>query len=377
MDSNFDVIIVGLGAAGSAAAYHLARANKKVIGIDRFRPPHVFGSSHGESRIIRQAYFESPMYVPFVQAAMKAWLELEQLTKKNLFVKCKSLTLGNAESAVIQGVLYSAGEYNLKHRYLESEEIKRIFPALKPLEHTVAILEEEAGLLLPEVCIHTHLDLAAAAGAVLNFDEKVLSVEVSGSGVEVLTNKGRYAAEQVIVSAGAWATELLPDLKLPLAVERRVVHWFKNKKADDLRFLPDQLPVYIWEYEPGRMFYGFPDLGNGIKIASTKKGVIGNPDQLNRKVDLKEIKELDEIVHKYFDLDAAHSQASVCMYTNTPDEHFIIDRHPSIENIIIASPCSGHGFKFSSMVGKVLSQMAIGVHPDIDINPFRMSRFNS
>lgn len=376
MDTNFDVMVIGLGAAGSAAAFHLARTNKKVMGIDRFTPPHVFGSSHGESRIIRQAYFESPMYVPFVQAAMDAWLELAQLSGKKIFIKSKSLTLGNAGSAVIEGVLHSAEKYNLRHQYLSFEQIKRAFPALNPSANMVAVLEEEAGLLLPEVCIATHLDLAAKAGAILHFDEKVMSVEVNGGGVDVVTNRGRYRAGQVIISAGAWATELLPDLKLPLEVERRVVHWFKNKKTDDQRFLPDRLPVYIWEYEPGQMFYGFPDLGNGIKIASTKKGVVSHPDQLNRKVDRTEIKVLEEIVSKYFNIDANHSQASVCMYTNTPDEHFIIDRHPSIENIIIVSPCSGHGFKFASMVGKVLSQMATGVHPDIDINPFRLSRFS-
>ncbi|MBE9601751.1 N-methyl-L-tryptophan oxidase [Pedobacter sp. MC2016-24] len=377
MDTNFDVIIIGLGAAGSAAAYHLARGNKRVLGIDRFRPPHVFGSSHGESRIIRQAYFESPMYVPFVQAAMGAWLELEQISGEKLFVKSKSLTLGNAASTVIQGVLYSAEQYNLKHQYLDCGQIRQIFPALKPTADTVAVLEEEAGLLLPEACIRTHLDLAARAGAVLHFDEQVMSIKANGSGVDVTTSTGRYGAGQVIVSAGAWVSELLPDLKLPLSVERRVVHWFKNTKADDLRFLPDKLPVYIWEYKPGQMFYGFPDLGNGIKIASTKKGATGNPDQLNRKVDPAEVEALAEIVRNYFNLDAIHAQASVCMYTNTPDEHFIIDRHPFHENIIVASPCSGHGFKFSSMVGQLLSQMASGVDPDIDLQPFRLDRFNS
>lgn len=377
MDSFSDVIIIGLGAAGSAAAYHLSKTGKQVIGIDRYTPPHIFGSSHGESRIIRQAYFESPMYVPFVRQALQEWRELEQLSHTQLFLENGSLVLGDPDSEVIHGALLSAAQHGLAHSYLDSSAIQSRFPALKPEAHTVAVLEEEAGLLFPEACISAHLDLAAKNGVQLNFDEKVIAFEQLDEGLRLTTDRGIYHTRKVIVSAGAWTKELLGELDLPLEIERRTVHWFKNKNTDHKPFLPGQLPVYIWEYEDGKMFYGFPDLGNGLKIASTKKGRISLPDQLDREIGPEEIEEARQLVARYFSMDAVHVAASVCMYTNTPDEHFIIDFHPLYPDVILTSPCSGHGFKFASMTGKLLSQMATGAKPDLDLSPFSLSRFTA
>lgn len=375
METFSDVIIIGLGAAGSAAAYHLSKTDKRVIGIDRYAPPHVFGSSHGESRIIRQAYFESPLYVPFVKKALQEWIKLEEISGRKLFVRNGSLMLGDADSEVIRGALSSAQQHGLAYSYLDSSSISARYPALKPEQSTVAVFEEDAGVLLPEACISAHLDLAAKNGVRLKFDEKVTALEQMETGVKVTTNKACYITGKVIVSTGAWANELLGDLKLPLEIERRTVHWFRDKKGNDDCFSPKKLPVYIWEYEHGKMFYGFPDLGNGIKIASTKKGAIILPDELNREIDPAEIEEVTQLVSRYFSMDAMHIDASVCMYANTPDENFIIDFHPIHPDVIITSPCSGHGFKFSSMTGKLLAQMATDAEPEIDILPFSLARF--
>jgi sarcosine oxidase len=375
MPQVFDCMVVGLGANGSSALYHLSGSGRKVIGIDRFTPPHTYGSSHGESRIIRQAYYEDPVYVPLLRAAYKEWENLEKASGKKLFLKTGGLMLGNKDTAVVRGSKLSADAHGIPYEDLDSIAIRQRFPAFHSYGDTVGLLEKEAGILFPEECIRTFLDQAASRGAAIQYDCPVLKIDPARNGIEVITSKEKYSVGSLILSAGAWTGRLLHELQLPLAVKRQVLFWFGNRNTRDSdRFLPANMPIYIWEYTEGRMFYGFPDLGTGIKIAPHHRGRSIDPDHLTQDVGGEEIKEMEDIAREYLGMDPVFKTSAVCMYTNTPDENFIIDRHPAFGNIIIASPCSGHGFKFSSLTGRILSDMALGNDTGFDLSPFSLHR---
>lgn len=370
-------MVIGLGAAGASSLYQLSKqTNISVAGIDRFHPPHNLGSSHGESRIIRQAYFETPLYVPLVQQALSIWEEISQQSEDTLFLKNGSLMLGNTNSKVIAGAITSAAKHSLPFEYLSSSALRKNFPALKVESHTVAVWEKEAGILFPEKCITALLKLCGKQNTPLFFGEKVLSIIQHKDYNIVATDKNTFHTRKIILSTGAWLNKLLPDYQLPLEVERRTVHWF-GTRTNTSYFFPDKLPVYIWEYAPSRMLYGFPDIGNGIKIGSTLKGMITEPDELDREVKQEEIAIAAKLLSQYFNATPFHLKSEVCMYTNTPDEHFILDKYPGNRNIILASPCSGHGFKFASIVGKILSDMALDNQQDFDIEIFGIKRFES
>jgi sarcosine oxidase len=238
-----------------------------------------------------------------------------------------------------------------------------------------AIWEPRAGLLFPEMCVESHLQLAASAGASLNFDEAVEGWEANASGVQVKTQKGHYAAGQLLCCAGAWMPSLLADLKLPLVVERQILFWFEPKNTS--HFAPERCPIYIWEHERGRFFYGFPNLGEGVKVAGHHEGETCHPDQLDRMVKDHEIDAMRTILNRFLpSANGALRSSTVCMYTDTPDQHFLIDWHPAFRNrVLIASPCSGHGFKFSSAVGEVLADMLLKGTSRFDLSLFSLDRF--
>jgi len=384
MPQVFDCMVVGLGANGSSTLYHLSGTGRKVIGIDRFTPPHTHGSSHGESRIIRQAYYEDPVYVPLLRAAYKEWEKLERVSGKKLFLKTRGLMLGNKDTAVVRGSKLSADTHGIPYEYLDPAALRQRFPAFRPHGDTVGLLEKEAGILFPEECIRTFLDQAATRGAAIHYDQPVLKITPANDSIEITTTKDKYSVGSLVLSAGAWTNKLLRGLQplltgssfaLPLTVKRQVLFWFANDNAPDRdRFLPANMPIYIWEYTAGKMFYGFPDLGTGIKIAPHHRGRSIDPDQLTQDVSQKEIQEMKDIATEYLGMSPIFKSSAVCMYTNTPDENFIIDYHPEFGNIIIASPCSGHGFKFSSLTGRILSDMALGNDTGFDLSPFSLAR---
>jgi sarcosine oxidase len=369
MAESFDVIVIGLGAHGSSALYHLAGTGGKVVGIDQYVPPHVHGSSHGQSRIIREAYHENPVYVPFVRAAYGLWDELQREAGRPLLVETGGLLLGRADTTVVVGARLSAETHGIDYVWLEASDIRRRFPAFRPTDDMVAVYERRAGILFPEECIKAHLAGAAARGAEIRCEEIVESLVPSGKGIEVKTSKARYLAGKVVVCTGAWVADLLPDLRLPLYIERQVVCWFKDAGAGSV-LTRECMPVYIWEYMPGRLFYGFPDLGQGIKIGFHHGGRHIRPEELQQDAGAEEIEEIREIARTYLAIEPVFQNASVCMYTNTPDEHFIIDEYPGCPQILVVSPCSGHGFKFSSIVGKIASDWAVGQRIEFDLRPF-------
>jgi sarcosine oxidase len=370
MQTTFDVIVVGLGAMGSAAAYHLARRGRRVLGLDRFTPPHTLGSSHGQTRIIREAYFEDPRYVPLVQRAYGLWAALERETERRLLIETGGLMIGRPDSAVVRGARRSAETHGLRHELLSAAEVRRRFPALRPDDDMVAVWEPRAGILIPEACVEAHLAMARRHGATLRYDEPVLRWEPDGNGVRVVSAQGTYAAGQLVLSAGSWLASLLPDLALPLTVERQPLYWFEAlRNAED--FTPERLPIHLWEHAPQRYLYGFPDLGDGVKVARHHEGRLTDPDAVDREVHADEVEAMRGLVRRFVpDADGRLRSAAVCLYTNTPDDHFLIDRHPAHGQVVIASPCSGHGFKFASAIGEALAELLSEGRTRLDLSLF-------
>jgi len=377
MPNPFDVIILGLGAMGSAAAYHLAKRRQRVLGLDRFTPPHAFGSSHGQTRIIREAYFEHPHYVPIVQRAYEHWAELARETKQQLLQQTGGLMIGPPEGILFGGAKRSAEIHQLPHEILTAHDIRRRFPAFHPTEETAAIWEPRAGIVFPERCIAAHLQMALQHGATLQYDEPAVKWERDGSGVRVSTAKGEYHASRLLLSAGAWFNQLVADLNLPLVVERQVLLWFTPKiQAKD--FGPQHCPIYIWEHEPDRLIYGFPDLGEGVKVGIHHEGEHTHPDQVRREVEATDVAALRAILRRILPaIDTAPRASAVCLYTTTPDAHFLLDFHPDHPQVLLASLCSGHGFKFSSAFGEILADLLLAGRSRFDLSLFRLERLHS
>lgn len=370
----FDVIVVGLGAMGSAAADHLAARGRRVLGLDRYRPPHTLGSSHGRTRIIREAYFEHPAYVPLVQRAYENWSRLEHDTGQRLLLQTGGLMIGPPQGVLVQGATSSARQHHLTYETLSAEDIRKKFPAYHPSDDMVAIWEPRAGVLFVEKCIEAQLQRAHAQGATLRYEEPVSAWRVRGDGVEVTTPQGKYQAEKVVFSAGPWLEALVPALRLPLTVERQVQFWFKPR-AHAQWFSAQNFPVFIWEYEPDRFFYGFPDLGDGVKAAFHHEGRLTTAGTAKRDVEPHEAHALHAVLARRLPQAAGELlDSAACLYTNTPDTHFLIDFHPGHPHVLIASACSGHGFKFASAIGEALADLLIEGRSRFDLGLFRRAR---
>ncbi len=376
----YDAIVVGLGGMGSATAYQLAGRGRRVLGLERFSPAHDRGSSHGRSRIIRQAYFEGPDYVPLLLRAYELWERLEEETGEELVTLTGGLMIGRPEGELVSGSMESARAHDLPYELLDAGEIRGRFPAFSPDPETVALYEKKAGFVRPEETVKAHLDRAISLGADLHFEEPVLSWEASGEGVRVETREGSYEAERLVISPGAWAPQLLAELGLPLEVERQVMYWFEPTGARE-PFLPDRFPIYIWEPDDGNMFYGFPaqDDDSGVKAAFFRLGgVPTTPETLDREVHQGEIDRLRGYLAEHIPTLAGRCcEARACMYTNTPDEHFVISAHPEFERVTIACGFSGHGYKFCSVVGEILADLATEGstrHPIDLFSPARLKR---
>ncbi len=356
----YDAIVVGLGGMGSATAYQLAGRGRRILGLERFSPVHDKGSSHGRSRIIRQAYFEGPAYVPLLLRAYELWERLEEETGEELMMLTGGLMIGRREDELVSGSMESAKAHDLPYELLDAGEIRDRFPPFSPDPETVALYEEKAGFVRPEETVKAHLDRASSLGADLRFEEPVLSWEASGEGVRVETKEDSYEAERLVISPGAWAPQLLAELGLPLEVERQVMYWFEPTSGLE-PFLPDRFPIFIWEPDDGNMFYGFPaqDDDRGVKAAFFRAGgVPTTPETIDREVHQGEI----DLIRGYLaehvpQLAGRCLDARACMYTNTPDEHFVISVHPEHSQVALACGFSGHGYKFCSVVGEILADL--------------------
>jgi sarcosine oxidase len=375
MSPAYDVIVAGLGAMGSAALHQLARRGHRALGLDRFAPPHSQGSSHGRSRIIREAYYEDPRYVPLVQRAYECWADLEAASGVTVFRRTGGLTFGPAGGELAEGARRSVAMHHLPHELLSAAEIRRRVPALQPDDDMIGVWEPRAGVLAPEAAVAAALDVARRHGAEVRLDTALLGWRAGADHVEVTTDAGTFRAARLVLAVGAWTRQVLAELDLPLAVERNVLLWFTPEPATT-DFAPERFPVFLCEYAPGRAWYGFPDMGDGVKLALHHHGGSWDPDHLDREVGDADVGAVRALAHRYLPgANGALRETATCMYTTTPDGHFIIDRHPVHPHVVIASPCSGHGFKFASVIGEVLADLTEGKAAGFDLSAFALARF--
>jgi sarcosine oxidase len=378
MTRPFDVLVAGLGAMGSAAAFHLASRGQRVLGLDRFHPPHTHGSSHGLTRIIREAYFEHPCYVPLIQRAYELWTDLQSRAGRPLLRITGGLMIGPPGSPIHAGALSSARQHRLPHQELTAAEVRRRFPALQPTDDLAAVWEPRAGILFPESCLDAHLAAARNLGAELRFGEPMLEWTRDGEGLRIRTDRDTYLARSLVLCLGAWAPQTLATFQpriVPLQVERQVLFWFEAARAAE-SFGPTHCPVHLWQAPEGEYFYGFPDLGDGIKVARHHSGTPTTPDTLQREVTPGDEASMRRHVQRFLPAaDGRFRSAAVCLYTNTPDSHFWIDRLPGHPNIVVASPCSGHGFKFASVIGEIVADEIMAQPSRFDMSLFRTRAF--
>jgi sarcosine oxidase len=371
----YDVIVVGLGGMGSAAAYHLAARGVRVLGLDANPPGHDRGSSHGRSRIIREAYYQAPQYVPLVQHAYGLWRDLETTSGKSLLQITGGLTIGRPAERLVAGALASARQHVLPYEYLNPDQIAARFPGFRLSDELMAVYEPRAGLLDPEACVAAHLDLATQQGADLHFAEAVMEWRVEGEGVCVETSQRTYAADRLVLTVGPWAEEFLAEIGLPLTVQRVVNVHFEPREPE--RFAVGRCPIHLWLVPEGQ-FYGTPALpGQGVKLGRHDDGEPCTPHTIRRDVGPEEVALLRQVLDTYMPGAAGPVKWSLtCMYTNTPDHHFVIDRHPDYERVVYACGFSGHGFKFSCAIGEVLADLATNRIPQHEIQFLSAARFS-
>ena len=371
----YDVIVIGMGAMGSATVYELASRGLRVLGLERFDIPHDRGSSHGVSRIIRLAYSEHPSYVPLLRRAYECWRELESAGGEKLLHITGSVDTGRPEGPVFSGSLASCIEHDLPHETLSSEEIARRFPGCRFPAEWMSVYQPDGGFLMSERCIVAHVTVALERGADVRAREAVLEWDASGDTVRVQTTRGSYEAGSLVITTGAWAGPLVPSLDHLLAPERQVLGWFQPLRPEV--FASNAFPVVIGEFEEGR-YYASPVFGvPGFKIG--KFHHLNEPttaDGLDRECHDEDEAVLRQAVARYFpDANGPAMSLRACMFTNTPDEHFIIDALPGPPNVYVAAGFSGHGFKFSSVVGEIMADLSTRGETAHDISLFRLDRF--
>jgi len=376
---SYDVIVVGLGAMGSAAAYQLASRGARVLGLEAFDRAHELGSSGGLTRIIRLAYFEHPAYVPMLKAAWELWPRIQEEADTGQLIEVTGgVYVGRRGSDVLDGSLKSAQTHGLAHELLDAAEARARFPAIELDDDMQALHEPLAGILFPDRCITAHTLLAERNGAELHFGERVMGWSSGDGGVTVTTNAGTYEADKLVVAAGAWLPKLAPELNLPLTVERNALFWYEPTARPEI-FEPDQLPVWILELNEDYAFYGFPSLpGQGVKVARHHGGRTVDPDAIDREATATDEQPVREYMARYMPLaNGRRLDSRVCMYTNTPDFNFILDVHPDDPRVVIASPCSGHGFKFSNIIGSMVADLALEGRTTFDIDFLSINRFRA
>jgi sarcosine oxidase len=373
MPPPFDVAIAGLGAMGSACARALARRGLRVAGFDRFAPPHDRGSSHGKSRIIREAYFEHPAYVPLVQHAMRLWDALEEESVRTLRLRTGGLMIGPPEGTLVRGALASARAHDLPHELLDAAAMARRLPVLRPGPDMVGVWEPNAGVLFPEAGIDALLASARRRGATLLLDEPVVSWRADGDAVELRTPRGVHRAGHLVLASGAWLSALAPGL--PLSVERVPLFWFEPA-ADPRGFDPERFPIFILEHARDRFIYGFPRMEGAVKLARHHEGEPADPDRLRRDVEAGEVDAMRDLFRPYLPAaDGPLRETAVCMYTNTPDGHFVIGPDARHAAVTLVSACSGHGFKFAPAIGEIVADLVTEGRTRWDLGLFSPGRF--
>ena len=371
---SYDLIVIGTGAVGSSALFHASKQGLRVLGLDRFPPGHDRGSSHGETRMIRLSYFEHPDYVPLLRRAYQLWDELVEQTGQDLFHRCGVFYSGPPECELVKGVLASSAEHKIDLEKLTPEESNSKFPSFSVGENDAVLYEPNAGYLQVEKCIIAYLKEAVQLGAEHRYGESVQKWEKDGEGFVVATDQEQYRTARLIISAGCWANHFLSDLGIPLRVVRKHLHWYGAPA--DLYGESRGHPCFVFESDG--CFYGFPaNSPEGLKVGEHSGGTeIDDPLNGSREPDPADTERVESFLKKHLPgVPPRRTRHDVCFYTRSPDEHFIVDRHPEHENVVFAAGLSGHGFKCSSALGETLVRMVSDREPKARIGFLGMKRF--
>ncbi len=371
MRMDYDVVVAGLGIMGAAATAELARRGLKVLGLDAVHPGHAQGSSHGDSRLIRLGYFEDPSYVPLLHRAYENWRRLESELDERLLFTTGVLHLGRHDGKVVQGTRKACVLHGLDHEELSASDVRKRFPLFSLADDEIGLFEPQGGYLLPEAALAGYLKLATRHGAALRYPEKVLAVDADDKGVTVKTSAQTWRARKIVIATGSWISQLVPALRAAANPIRQVVAWLRPEgRARDAAV---RMPVFLREEGGNGSYFGFPMIGSqGLKIgkhAHFRESL--DPDQPNQEVSARDLALLSGFAQRYLTLaDTAPVEATTCRYTLLPTENFLLDLLPDRENVIVASPCSGHGFKFASVVGEILADLAQHGATDLPIGLF-------
>jgi sarcosine oxidase len=373
--SRFDVVVCGLGATGSAALRELSRRGLRALGIERFTPGHDRGSSHGATRIIRLGYFEHPSYVPLLRRAYALWREIEELSGKRLLHITGIAEIGPPDGALIRGVLASVSTHALRHELLSATELMRRIPAFQLPPQYEAVIQPDGGFLAAEPSIHAMLALAKSAGAEIQTGETIRAIEPSSTGVRIVTDRARIDAAAAVVAVGPWITAMLPGLRAPLRVTRQVMAWFAPRDPEPFR--PGRFPVFLLESRHG-IHYGFPLDSDGlIKVARHHhRDETVDPETCDRTISIGDESLIRAALIDHLPGANGHRAAATsCLYTVAPDGDFVVDSMPGHPHVLIASPCSGHGFKFAPVIGEILADLLTKSAQRHDIDRFSLKRF--
>jgi len=370
---HFDAVVVGCGAMGSSISYNLAARGIRVLTLEKFNLNHEFGSSHGKTRIIRLAYFEDPRYVPLLRRAFESWRKLCAMSGKELLLMTGGLMIGPEDGTFVTRVVGSAREHSLPHKLLKSREVTEAYPAFRLEEGYSTVYDENAGILIPEECISAYTEAARLSGCVFKFSEPVTCWRKTREGVEVETAKDRYTADKLVLSAGAWNGPLSGGT-VPLTIEIQTMFWFSS--GGNEVFAPGRMPIFIMEETQGHYFFGTPEVGDGVKVATNHDGEVVDPDRPRRMVTESDETPVREFVSRRFPkLNIRPLSSATCLCSNTPDRNFVIDFLPREKDVVIVSACSGHGFKFASVIGEIGADLVLEGRSHYDISFLRLERF--
>lgn len=379
---HFDAVVIGIGAMGSATLYHLAKRGWNALGIEQFEIPHQMGSSHGLTRIIRLAYYEDPSYVPLLRRSYELWQQLERESGEKLFYQTGSIDMGPADSQVFAGSLRSCLEHDLEHQVLNSQELSERFPGYQMPDETMALYQPQGGLLLPERCISAYARLAQSYGAALRVGERVTGWErLRDDRLLVRTDRGQYSADKLVICGGAWAYKLVPELKSKAVPERQVLIWLRAQKPE--LFAPERFPVWNALVDEGR-YYGFPEFNPDGATPGMKFGrwhhreESCDPDTIDRDTYPEDEALLRQFAERYFPAGAGETlRMTTCMFSNTVDEHWILDTLPDVPQLSIAAGFSGHGFKMASVIGEIMADLAQNGSTRHDIRLHQLARLTA
>ncbi|HEY9676863.1 MAG TPA: N-methyl-L-tryptophan oxidase [Drouetiella sp.] len=390
MTSHFQTIVVGLGAMGSATVLQLSKRKGKVLGLDSLAPPHTFGSTHGDTRITRQAIGEGEHYSPLALRSYELFREVEKQTGQKILEITGGLIISNATDPAsinhaeqfLANTVSAAKKYKIAHDMLDATEIRKRFPQFNVRDDEVGYFEHEAAFLRPELTVQSQLDLAKQNGAEIHLNEKMLQFTETANGVTVKTEKALYTADKLVLSVGPWLSQFSQNLQSLFKPFRQVLYWFDISQHHD-DFALGKFPIFIWQLKGhDNGIYGFPAIdgpAGGFKVATEVYDEPTTPESCERTVSAEETqKTFEEKVRPYFPNASSRCvRSAVCIYTVTPDGGFVIDWLPSSKRILLCSPCSGHGFKHSSAIGEAVADLVRDESPKVDLNPFRLNRFEN